>query len=221
MVAIAINGVLALLVLIISVVFCKNYNFKSKSNLKIIRDSKTIKILAVVTLTSYTIGIVLFFLGNVIDIASNCSDDGIAIFGVGFTLNFISFSLILVLFSIRLVKTFEDTIYALSNRYVMFIKYAPFVAIGYVILMTLLSIVEVLRGSITVILASLFLLFIVFSCIGLLLLFIRKINIVINDFIKQFGKVSGPQLSSLNKSLRYAHTLIYNATFKTTFYTLN
>ena len=200
--------IIAFMVLFICILlarFCLKYNSKSTIHgIKTAEAAKTIRIAGGAGLLCYFVGMLLFLMHGMSNIVQSCSDsyNYHIIPSLAYPINYSGFSVLLVLFSLRLIKTFEETKYAISHNMAIFLQVAtilPFVVLFLIgILRGTDTIGEnvAIRGGFGLIILMMLLSFI------LLRLFVVKLGLVINDFIEQFGKVSQIDLATLNKSLR-------------------
>ena len=165
------------------------------------KDASQIKLAAAITLTMYSIS-PIFFLISIFSNGDCLFSRDIA--GPGFIFHFFAFTVVLVTFTFRIVKTFENTSYAVSERAVKIVYYGviPFVVI-LMIINSILRLTNRVALEVTVLLALGFILLEIVWVIWVLRLFITRLNQVMNDFIKQFGKVSQIDLAKLNKSVSY------------------
>ena len=183
--------------------WCKQGTSSNKTSAsKVIKNTRGIRIASCIALTLYLTSCIQFSIFSALDLANGgCDSGGTA---NGFETNLLAFYVLLVVFSLRILKTFENTVYAFSENHIKCIKI--WLIIPVVIFCAALSFR--LAGILTIEIASafstVFVIIVVGICIGLLKLFIAKLTQVINDFLKEFGALSPAQLRQLNKSLRYA-----------------
>ena len=201
--------------------FCWKYNdsgqagpIASAANAKnpATKDARQIKIMALIALTMYLGSDIIFLIA--ISSVNDCTF-GFDISPVGFILHFFGFTMVLMTFTVRIFKTFENTSYSINKKHINFIYYifTPFLAIV-IVTLNILRVTEVIHIRLIGIIALIFVFFLILYAIWLLRLFIKKLNIVIYDFIKQFGKVSNIDLANLNKSVSYVNkNYFYSYTF--------
>ena len=156
-----------------------------KSNKK---DSKQIKTAAAIALTLYLIGIILFFCSILVDLLTNC-EIFFSLAAPAFIINYSGFTTLLISFGLRVVKTFEDTVYAVPAKNIIYFKYGAVFTYIYLIIISILGGTFVLPIPIVGILAFFWSILNIIGAIILLRLFIKKLNLVINDFIKLWKTV--------------------------------
>ena len=96
-------------------------NQSSKLNKKS-RDTKQIKYLALTSLTLYLIGIIMFVISGLLQLIVKFECETIDLMSLSPGVNLIGFTTLLSLFSVRLIKTFDNTSYALTNKLTKSIK---------------------------------------------------------------------------------------------------
>ena len=190
-------------------VYKLDYNAKPKAN-KILKDGKNIKLIGLSAMTTYLICINTIFFSSLFQTANGFECQNNLVVEMAFVLDFLGFGTVLALFSYRLIKTFENSIYALTITQKKLIKIS---LIGiFLILITLCILAIFVRdknGAILMSLAVLYMICVFINCMVLLKLFIGKLNEMINSFINQFGTVSASKLAELNKSVRYTVYIIH------------
>ena len=112
-------------------------------------------------------------------------------------------TLVILLFGFRLIYTFKNTVYAMKSR-------LKFWLIGMVITNVISLILcgvffAVSSTSIGAFILAFVQMFCIINGIVLLIIYINKLNYVINDFLKEFGALSGDALNKLNKQLSEAY----------------
>ena len=203
-----INGLVWVIVwaLYVAFVYKLDYKAKQKAN-KIIRDGKNIKLIGLFAMTVYIICINMIFFSSLFQATNGfeCKNDSVIEYAIG--ADFLGFAAVLALFSYRLIKTFDDSIYSLTNMQKKLITISLICIFLFLVFLYVFN--EVFSDKYTTylsILAMVYMLCVFTLCLILLKLFLSKLNQMINSFIKQFGAVSAPKLAELNKSIRY-HTL--------------
>ena len=226
MVPTALTGINWLFIMSMCCRFWWNFNSSAKPNnnsglpvkQKAIKDGKLIKIMGGVAMVFYVIGVGVIFSSSMIDLANeNQCRDAMNISVTGWLFDFLAYCLILALFSARLIKTFSSkgnnnndiSNYVISDRNVRIIQIICAVPFFYTFFMFAMIEADVITPRGVAPLIMIYVLFIVCVSGVLLKLFISKLNLIINDFIKQFGKISEPQLHQLNRSIRYLSVLIH------------
>lgn len=196
--------IVGLSVIVLTVLFLlKSKPFGNEKNSKVLnKDTTQIKLMACFTLVTYAFGNFFYCTSFLLDSINNC-DNGVGLdIGAIFIFQVSTISLV-KLFAMRLIKTFENNQYAIGGGCVKIIDFGlPTIFFLYVIIIIInASNNELLPRQITIVLLFFLQLFIVGYIIALLRLFLSKLGLIIDDFVKQFGRVSPPQLAKLNKSL--------------------
>ena len=182
----------------------KEKELDKQSTQPVANDSKMIQTLGTVAVTFYFSCAVCLFIAGISDNYGDCkSTTQYLVTYSGIPLYSLGLSTLLVLFSFRLVKTFEgNTDYQLSKVQTNLVYISSFMSL-------ILSVVSagtsiLFDGTLPGIVGVLYLMFTLIACISLLRLFIQQLSLVINNFLKQFGKISisQPTLAKLNKSIR-------------------
>ena len=183
------------------VCWCKQRAGNSTS--KVIKNTTRIKIVSFVAFTFYYTSGIQFTVFSSFDLSKiNCNGGA----GNGFETNLLGFYTLLIVFSLRIVKTFENTVYAFNQTQTKCLTISliiPVIVFSSAFSLRFVSIKEEQRIEILSVCSTVFMIIVVGICIGLLRLFIVKLTQVINDFLKEFGALSPQQLSQLNKSLRF------------------
>ena len=208
-------SICAVLVLIVWITFLCKYNESnntsnpssgdnsSNKTTTANKDSSQIKLLGVASLTVYFISVICFVLSFLTN--KNCvvSSD---ILTFGFLCHFGGFTLVLITFTVRIIKTFKNTNYAIPNKHIKFIYHIliPLLAL-LITINALLRIFNIVSVYVSAIVSLVYVIIFVIYAVWLLRLFIKRLNIIIYDFIKQFGKVSNIDLAKLNKSVSYVY----------------
>lgn len=180
-------------------------NYKDKKTvkgIKVDRAGKRIKSVGAFVITLYTIGVVCLSIDSVVTTATKCKYNS-PFDNIGWPSYFIGFVSLLMLFAYRLIKTFENTKFAFSDKQVLSIKISMILGLSFVIMVPNLLFSGVVSETNTWKFAGAGIGVLVLFAALLLYLFIRKLRTVIEDFIEQFGKITPMQLAQLNKSLRY------------------
>lgn len=180
----------------------------SNASIQRSKGAKLIVVYGMVTITSYLIACASY-LGMAI-LRSNCqeSDKTGSSFANLDAISWLSYLAsnfcLLIVFNIRLKSTFAGTIYAISNKFVQYMTiyllivcFSHFVTI--VIYVVDHSLLYIMIGDTVIVLVSL-----AICSILLLGLFVNKLKLVIQHFIKQFGnlQLTAPQLHKLNQTIR-------------------
>ena len=173
------------------------------STSKVIQNTTLIKIVSFVAFTSYYTSGIQFTVSSCFDLSkTNCNGGG------GFETNLLGFYILLIVFSLRIVKTFENTVYAFNQTQTKCLAISliiPVIIFCAALALSVIYINDERSIEVVSVLSTVFMVIIVGICIGLLRLFIVKLTQVINDFLKEFGTLSPQQLFELNKSLRFVH----------------
>ena len=194
LIIVIISGIGSVLVLLTFI--CKFHETDKKS---ISKDAKLIRVMALMALIMYSMSVIVFSIS--ISSTNDCTF-GFDLAPVGFILHFFAFTMVLLSFTVRIFKTFENTSFAINPKQIKFVYYIllPFAAI-YIITANILRVTEVIPIRIVGFVALILVLLLAIYTIWLLRLFIKKLNNVIHDFIQKFGKVSSAHLAQLNKSV--------------------
>ena len=203
-----INGLFWVIIWILYVAFVYKLDYKAKPKAhKIIRDGKNIKLIGLFAMTVYIICINMIFFSSLFQAANGFECENDSVMEYAFGADFLGFGAVLALFSYRLIKTFDNSIYSLTNMQKKLITIGLICIFLFLVLMLFLNgVVSDEYSSYLLILATFYTLCVFIICLTLLKLFIGRLNQMINSFIKEFGAVSPQKLADLNKSIRY-HTL--------------
>ena len=195
---IAIMGFLAVASLLMLGYFLKHICFNKNKTEK---QQKAAKITALggIVLVFYFLALLLFFMSGIIDVY-HC---GYAYTrGIAYGFHFTGYNLLLVLFVYRFIKTFENSPYAISKTALSATKIivcAPFVFVVFGVSSVYLNVfsLHVIAQIGLFYVATTF-----FASLFILIIFIKKLNVVIQDFVKQFGTISTTKLTEINETLR-------------------
>lgn len=191
-------GLLSLVVFGLLVYFLVNMRSRDPKSKQLDNAAKITRLGAVVT-SFYFASVSLFFISGIIDYY----DCGHAYTrSVGYAFHFTGYNLLLVLFFYRFIKTFENSPYAISPKIISLTKmivFVPFIIVFFLSTSTYFSLFSLALISVF---GLLYLTTTLGASIVILIVFVKKLNVVIKDFVKQFGTISAPQLTKLNQSLR-------------------
>ena len=112
-------------------------------------------------------------------------------------------TLVILLFGMRLIYTFKDTNYKMSNAFRYWL--IGFTIIVVVLFATGLVAVLARNGYIAVAAFGFLCTFCTVNGIVLLCIYLRKLTLIINDFLKEFGGLSISALHKLNRQLSDAY----------------
>ena len=169
------------------------------------RDAFQVKLLGGIALTFYLIADTVFLTSMLYDGINDCQiGNNIAI--PAYLSNFFGYIFTVILFTARIVKTFQDTKYEIERKSIQIVRFGliPFLFL-FVVLNGILRATNTVPLIMTAALAVVWVVIFGIYSMLLLRLFIKKLGIVVDDFIQQFGKVSSIQLSKLNKSVTYVY----------------
>lgn len=190
---IVIMGLLSFVTLGLLRYFLASIGSRNPNTKKLQSAAKITTIGAVVT-TFYFVAVLLFFISGIIDYY-NCGHAYTR--GVGYGFQFTGYNLLLILFFYLFVKTFENSPYAISQKVVSLTKitlFAPFIMVFAICAVMYLKLFPLA-------IMSIFGVFYLLSTIGasiiILIAFVKKLNVVIQDFVKQFGTISAPQFANV------------------------
>ena len=182
--------------------FLCNYNYKSQKSLanNLSSTSSTIKGLGA-PMILYCLFVCQQLVIITIDLMTGCTERALIVSAV--LCYFGAFLFVLCLFTIRIIKTFENTQFAVSKRFIMGCKILVLIVLLVLCITTILNITDILPDELAnrPIIGALLTLTLLIYGLVLLQLFATKLNHVINNFIKQFGKVSPRDLAQLNRSI--------------------
>ena len=179
--------------------FLANSGTRNPNTRKLQSTAKITRLGGIVT-SMYFFAILLFFISGIIDVY----DCGHAYTrGIAYALQFFGYNLLLVLFFYRFIKTFENSPYAVSTTLITTLKMIVFLPFLFVVCITATTYLNIFPLSTLAVFGIFYILSTLVASILILTSFIKKLNIVIQDFVKQFGTISAPQLNKLNQSVRY------------------
>ena len=209
--AVVVMGITLIPAFVLALYFTAHMRCGNGSNKKALDCSTSIAKLGGVVIFFYFMAMLMFFISCTIDLY-NCYNGGtMRVIAYGFHL--IAYNLLLILFSYRFIKTFEDSPYQIGRYSKLAMKIIIPVPVTIIILTAMLLFIGVASFEVSTSLGVISVVGTFIVSLSVLFLFIKKLNIVIQDFVKQFGSISAPQLEKLNKSLRYVHSIyfiIYN-----------
>ena len=200
------------LILGVVVILCTIWFFYStlcaKKSVRMVRkeslkDVKALKITSLISLGFYCLGFIWFFIGFV-----NCELND-TLFCFGAITSCMGTLSVLTVFSFRLNFTFNNTMFATSRNmkhYCIFVIVTIFVSDLINTTINLFNLNMQLAGAI----GAITLFFLVLNGLLLLGIFITKLNNVINHCINNFGILTQPQLTALNKSVSIEFELQLN-----------
>ena len=204
--AVVVMGITLIPAFALVVYFIAHIRPNNGSNKKALDCSTAIAKLGGVVIFFYFTAMIMFFISCNIDLYNCYNGRTMRVAAYGFHL--IAYNLLLILFSYRFIKTFEDSPYQIGRYSKLVMKIIIPLPVIMIILIAMLLFIDVASfefassvGVISIVATFIVSLFVLF-------IFIKKLNIVIQDFVKQFGSISAPQLEKLNKSLRYV-SIIY------------
>ena len=184
-------GVIILLWIISLIAFCREKNQ--------IKSNQFLKILTMVCLTISILVAITSFVTvqlSIIDgkFGSNTVED---LIGIGILSYGIQCSIVLIIFGLRIIKAFKNTPHAMGKLF----KRWLFVLITIITVSFLVAVTQFVfsrNQEVRFMLGGAATMFATVNGVILLVIFVKKLNKVIGDFLLQFGAVSGETMIELN-----------------------